>query len=229
MSDSTLATALVEAQAEMPAVDKTGKSNFGSHATLDHIIAKTRGVLNKHGLSIVQFPVVTEQGGPGLQTTITHKSGESASSVMPLLLVKQDMQSLGSAITYARRYAWASALGISAESDDDGEQATRPKASEGEPKADLREGAVAPAAVAPVDTTAPLASPSEEPVMISVDQRGKIAQLVVEAAKANNSTGPKLKATLEGEYGPFDKLTAAAADELIGKLLRWTENAKAAA
>lgn len=155
--NDTLAVALVRAQAEMPAVDKTGKSNFGAHATLDHIIAKTRGVLNKHGLSIVQFPVVTELGGPGLQTTITHTSGESASSVMPLFLVKQDMQSLGSAITYARRYAWAAALGISAEADDDGEHATRPnQGSDGAANGSEQPApGVPPAAPAPSDNFTP--------------------------------------------------------------------------
>jgi hypothetical protein len=33
------------------------------------------------------------------------------------------MQQLGPAITYARRYAWASLLGIAAEEDDDGNDA----------------------------------------------------------------------------------------------------------
>jgi uncharacterized protein (DUF3820 family) len=130
----TLATALISAQSEMPAVEKTARANYGMYATLDHIIAKTRSVLNKHGLSIVQFPVVTDTGGPGLKTTILHSSGESVSAITPLILVKQDMQSLGSAITYARRYAWASALGISAEADDDGAYATSAK-TVGEPQA----------------------------------------------------------------------------------------------
>jgi uncharacterized protein (DUF3820 family) len=134
----TLATALIAAQKEMPAVEKTAKAVYGMYATLDHIIAKTRPVLNKHGLSIVQFPVVTDQGAPGLKTSILHSSGESVSAVTPLFLPKQDMQALGSAITYARRYAWAAALGISAEADDDGAYATQnpvaePKAVEKKP------------------------------------------------------------------------------------------------
>ena len=43
---------------------------------------------------------------------------------MPLILAKQDMQALGSAITYARRYAWAAALGIAADEDDDHQAAS---------------------------------------------------------------------------------------------------------
>jgi hypothetical protein len=124
----TLATAMVAAQAEMVTVDKgktvtvrTTKGTYSySYATLDHMIALTRPILAKHGLSIVQLPTVTDTGGPGLKTTILHKSGESVSAVSPLFMASQDMQQLGSAITYARRYAWAAALGIAADEDDDG-------------------------------------------------------------------------------------------------------------
>lgn len=127
---SELAKALVGAQARMPVVSKnktvdSGKFSY-SYATLDHLIAKTLPVLNLNGLSLVQMPVVTELGRPALRTTITHVSGESLSADMPLFNVT-DMQSLGSAITYARRYAWAAALGIASEDDDDGAAASGPR------------------------------------------------------------------------------------------------------
>jgi hypothetical protein len=38
---------------------------------------------------------------------------------MPLYLTDKTMQGLGAAITYARRYAWAAALGIASEEDTD--------------------------------------------------------------------------------------------------------------
>lgn len=122
-----LAKALVAAQAEMPAVEPDAvnphfKSKFVS---LGHLIAKTRPVLNKHGLCIIQAPSMYE-GEPALKTTIYHESGESDVSLMPLLLGGADMQKLGAAITYARRFAWAAALGISDQDDDDGNQASAP-------------------------------------------------------------------------------------------------------
>ncbi len=131
-----LAAALVAAQAEMPAVEPNAvnphfKSKFVS---LDHLIAKTRPVLNAHGLSIVQSTTHID-GQPALETRILHSSGESFWSVMPLLLTKQDMQGLGAAITYARRYAWAAALGIASEEDDDGEQASEPDVRREDPRA----------------------------------------------------------------------------------------------
>ncbi len=132
---ATLAEALVAAQAEFPAVEPNAvnphfKSKF---VTLDHLIAKTRPILNKHGLAITQEPSVSEGGFPTLTTTLLHISGESRSSVMPLLLTKQDMQGLGAALTYAKRYAWSAALGISADEDDDGNAAS----AKAEPKTDV--------------------------------------------------------------------------------------------
>jgi UTP-glucose-1-phosphate uridylyltransferase len=51
-----------------------------------------------------------------------HKSGQWISGDYPVLVAKMDAQGLGSAITYARRYALQAMLGVAAE-DDDGEAA----------------------------------------------------------------------------------------------------------
>jgi hypothetical protein len=47
-------------------------------------------------------------------------TGEGEAGRMPLLLNKDDMQGLGSAHTYARRYALSSVLNLVADEDDDG-------------------------------------------------------------------------------------------------------------
>lgn len=127
---ATLASALVAAQAEMPAVQPDSVNpHFGSRfVSLGHLIAKTKPVLTKHGLAIVQEPASID-GQPALTTTLLHaESGEQKSSTAPLILQKQDMQGLGGALTYMRRYAWAAVLGISDEEDDDGNQASTPAA-----------------------------------------------------------------------------------------------------
>lgn len=126
---TTLAGALVLAQAEMPPVPKTKEVKVATrtggeftykYATLDDLIAATLPVLNRHGLAIVQLPAQTETGMPGLRTVIVHESGEELSATMPLS-PGNGMQELGSAITYMRRYAWSAALGIASEHDDDGQ------------------------------------------------------------------------------------------------------------
>jgi len=62
-----------------------------------------------------------------LRTIIVHESGESVTLQVPLIITKNDMQGVGSAITYARRYGLAAACGIS-QTDDDAESCVeRPK------------------------------------------------------------------------------------------------------
>lgn len=125
----TLAEALVAAQAEMPAVEKDAVNpHFRSRFTsLDHLIAKTRPVLTRHGLAVTQWPTHL-QGQPALRTKVTHVSGESDEDVMPLLLAKNDMQGLGGAVTYAKRYMWAAVCAVSTDEDDDGNTAAAPPA-----------------------------------------------------------------------------------------------------
>lgn len=124
---SKLHAALVAAQSEMKNVPKTALNPHfkNRYATLDSILAMARPVLNKHKLAIVQG-VNRVDGQPVLITSFAHESGESCQvSSLPLILDKQNMQSLGSAITYARRYAVGSALGITTDDDDDGNGASQ--------------------------------------------------------------------------------------------------------
>lgn len=119
---SSIAEALVAAQREMPAVEADGVNpHFSSHfVTLGRLISKVRPVLNRHGIAIVQMPAQDEQGKPVLVTRLVHTSGDAMEDTMPLMLTKSDPQALGSALTYAKRYALAAALAIADQEDDDG-------------------------------------------------------------------------------------------------------------
>lgn len=128
MSDhTTLAEALVAAQADMPAVDRDGTNpHFRSRfTTLGHLLAKIRPVLNKHGIVLVQMPSMDGEGRSTLTTRLIHSSGDALESTMPLILAKADAQGQGSSLTYARRYALAAMLGISDQEDDDGNAAVK--------------------------------------------------------------------------------------------------------
>lgn len=124
---ASLAEALVAAQAEMPAVEPDSvnphfKSRFVS---LGNLVAKTRPVLNRHGIAVTQFPSIDENGKPTLVTILLHgPTGERLEYPAPLMLTKADPQGQGSAITYMRRYAWSSSLGIVDQEDDDGNSAS---------------------------------------------------------------------------------------------------------
>lgn len=113
-----LAEALCKAQADMKPAVKEAENPFfhSSYADLATVSKAVFPVLTKHGLSISQ---ITE--GEGSVTTILmHTSGEWISGTLSLKPVKVDPQGIGSAITYARRYALSAICGLATEDDDDG-------------------------------------------------------------------------------------------------------------
>lgn len=133
-----LAKALAKAQAEFTTVPQSGfnphfKNKFSTFQ--DHVNA-ARPILAKHGLSISQMPNLLGESERFVLTTILmHESGESIASNQPIFAMKQDAQSMGSAITYAKRYAYGAVLGMaSGDFEDDGNAATAPaKAAPDEP------------------------------------------------------------------------------------------------
>ena len=119
---SKFAEALAAAQAQMTGALKDKKNPFfkSSFADLKSIIYAIRGPLSDHGICFVQSVGNNEQGWPVVTTTLVHKSGQWISDSLALKPLKMDPQSMGSAITYARRYSLASMVGIP-QIDDDGE------------------------------------------------------------------------------------------------------------
>jgi hypothetical protein len=123
--NKALSEALVKAVGELSNVAKTAANPYfkSKYAPLDAIIDATRPVLAKNGLAVIQQPLFME-GTAGVETVIIHKDGASTSSTLLLPLKDQSPQGVGSAITYARRYALAAVLGIASEDDDDGNVST---------------------------------------------------------------------------------------------------------
>jgi hypothetical protein len=123
-----LAKALAKAQAEFTTVPQSG---FNPHfknkfSTLEDCINMTRPILSKHGLAISQMPN-TLDGQYVLTTILMHESGESIVSNQPVVSMKQDPQSLGSALSYCRRYSLTGVLSLaSGDFEDDGNAATAP-------------------------------------------------------------------------------------------------------
>jgi hypothetical protein len=116
-----LATALVKFNMEMGKITKDSKNPFfkSSYASLPHILEAVRPHLVSCGLSVVQMPT----GDGMLRTILMHESGEFIESEFSMKLVKADPQALGSAITYARRYAIGAILNLSIDEDDDANSA----------------------------------------------------------------------------------------------------------
>lgn len=115
-----LLTALSKAQAEFEVAKFDSKNpHFGNEfASLTSIKKATESALAKYGLSISQYPI-SDGTGHSLVTILGHNSGQVITSTFRLIVGKQDMQGLGMAITYARRYAKSAILGIVSDEDTD--------------------------------------------------------------------------------------------------------------
>jgi hypothetical protein len=117
-----LAAALVAAQMEFSAVAREGKNPFfnSRYVKLSTAMESAGPILAKNGLAVSQF--VSEDDT--LTTYLLHESGQFIAQRAPLHLTKDDPQAMGSAVTYQRRYAYMSCLGLVADDDDDGNAAT---------------------------------------------------------------------------------------------------------
>ena len=120
-------TALAAFQQEVPVIHK-GTQGYGySYADLASILEVINPLLAKHGLGFTQ-PL----DGKSVKTILFHiESGDTIESTIEIpqeveLAKMNQFQVLGSAITYLRRYALASILGLVTDSDTDaaGEQTT---------------------------------------------------------------------------------------------------------
>lgn len=128
-SQKALVPALIEWQKNMPSIIKDAKNpHFGNKfASLGTLVHNSAPVLAEYGLVVTQFPSVGTDDTPTLVTTLWHVSGEWIEAEMALVMAKSDPQGQGSALTYARRYAYCAVLGIVADEDDDAERAVNRK------------------------------------------------------------------------------------------------------
>jgi len=127
---SELAKALINVQRIIqPAVkDATNPFVQNRYATLNSVMDSCREALLGNSIWMTQFPVPAEPGYLGLVTKLTHaESGQWQSSLAIVPLPKADPQGMGSAMTYARRYALSAMLGIVTDDDDGEDAAMRPK------------------------------------------------------------------------------------------------------
>jgi len=128
-----IAAALAKAQGEMEHAGKDAKNPaYGSkYATLASTWDAIREALAKHEISVYQR-VLFIGDKTKLCTMLAHASGEFFDdSEVELIFDRQGgrttpMQAMGSALTYARRYALQSAAGIASE-DDDGNSSGAPQ------------------------------------------------------------------------------------------------------
>jgi hypothetical protein len=124
-SIKNIAKALMTFQFKAEKIKKDSTNPFfkSKYASLSNILDHIQIPMGECGLSIAQFPDES-----GLTTILMHAdSGEyiEAKYLMPVAKIN-DPQAVGSSITYARRYALGSILGLNIDEDDDGNHASQP-------------------------------------------------------------------------------------------------------
>lgn len=170
-----LAAALAKAQGSFAVVAKdreakvqSDKGNYSyGYATLASVQASTRPALSANGLALTQLPDVDASGRVTVCALLIHSSGQWISvetSVPPPPAGRMSLiQSIGGAMTFAKRYQWSAICGVSSEDEDDDAadepQARATRAPEKREAPSLRAPAPAPSG-APV-TDVPFVSAAE--------------------------------------------------------------------
>jgi ERF superfamily len=130
-SVAALASALAKAQAELVNPEKsltasirTGRPGEGErsfrYAPLSSGLDIVRKTLGQHEIATVQTTAIDQAAGMvNLTTTLAHASGEWIASDWPVCPIAEtaNPQRMGAALTYARRYALFTLVGIAGEDD----------------------------------------------------------------------------------------------------------------
>lgn len=119
-------TKLLEVQKKIKPIIKDSNNPFfkSKYADINSVLAEIRPILSECGIIVMQPTRVSTDGRNMLFTVLLDaKSGEQLGEASMLLPGIQDVQKLGAAITYLRRYELVSILALEQE-DDDGSSAS---------------------------------------------------------------------------------------------------------
>ncbi len=141
-SIAKLSEALAKAQGVMEGASKDSSNPFfkSKYADLSAVWDACRKPLSDNGLSVVQTSdfIPDHPEMVCIETILCHSSGEWIRGRLAVKPVKPDPQSVGSCITYLRRYSLQSMVGIAPEDDDgnaaSGQGAKTPPTRKAEPK-----------------------------------------------------------------------------------------------
>ncbi len=121
-----LYAAMAKAQSEMQIASMSSENPYfkSKYADLAEIVKASRPALTRNGLTVLQQIQPNDDGQNILFTILAHSSGQFIESSIKIIPQKTDVQSIGSHLTYLRRYCYASLIGVVvSDEDDDGEVA----------------------------------------------------------------------------------------------------------
>ncbi len=122
-----IAEALAQAQGEIQDPHKNKEAKAGTYsykyADIADVLKVVRTALSKHQICIVQ-PTILDGEFIIVRTRLIHKSGQFLESDYPVCKAIGEHQKMGAAMTYARRYALCSIVGVAADEDTDAANAS---------------------------------------------------------------------------------------------------------
>jgi len=140
-----IAAALAKAQGKIEGAIKAAENpgfkrgnSASKYADLSSVWDACREHLAANGISVIQAPR-TEGDTVTVETLLAHSSGQWVRDALSAAAADTRPQAIGSAITYLRRYALASMVGV-APADDDGEAAEGRDTKAGRPAAPTNAG-----------------------------------------------------------------------------------------
>ena len=205
-----LATALAKAQGIMQTAKKDSSNPFfkSVYADLASVWEACREALSSNGLCVIQT-TDNNNGSVIVITTLIHSGGQWIRGNLRIKPVKDDPQGIGSAITYARRYALAAIIGVAPDEDDDGEGAMGRKISS---KTETQKGIE----MTNKKTKPPFADPSSE--LLHVTQN--ISNVAIRPGKPGKNPRYIIIDGNKREYGTFSKTTAETAKRAMESGIR---------
>jgi ERF superfamily len=206
-----LATALAKAQGTIGLAAKDAENPFfhSTYASLAAIRETIRVPLANNGLAYVQA-ASTHGARVTVQTMLLHNSGQFIKGELTLQAKDDGPQSIGSAISYGKRYLLAAMTGVVAEEeDDDGEAAS-----------------VRPAPERPAKAR-PAPKPPERAAGLTTPQRKKLFA----TAREHGWSNEELKAEMDRAFGctSTHDLHPADLDQLLNLLQRRSRGKEAPA
>lgn len=118
------AAAFAKMQVKLPEIVERGKAHTGKYATLEDINDAVKPILAEHGFGI-SFRVNQDDAAGKVKVIgiLSHEGGHSESTEMSVPLEtsgsKNNVQAVGSSVSYARRYVLCALLNISTRGEDD--------------------------------------------------------------------------------------------------------------
>lgn len=123
IADLAKALALAQSHMDHASKDRTNPAFKAKYATLASVLDACRTPLSHAGLAVLQPARVVLDGGSGglveVDTMLVHASGEWVRETLTAAVSDVRAQTIGSAITYLRRYGLSALVGIAPDDDDD--------------------------------------------------------------------------------------------------------------